>query len=107
MLYAEYRAEHFQWESLVMLRKLGMVIVVVFLGYINMSIQLMAALGLVTVLGESQHGSGEGCRSVYTLARLHAELLAKHHLRLTLLLFLTHTLQASSTSSRIPTASSA
>ena len=58
MLYAEYRSEHYQWETVIMLRKLGMVVVVVFMGYVSMSIQLLAALGLLTVLGESKHCSG-------------------------------------------------
>ena len=51
MLYAEYRPEHFRWETIIMLRKLAMVIVVVFLGHINMDIQLLAALGLVLITG--------------------------------------------------------
>eukprot|EP00198_Chlamydomonas_reinhardtii_P010737 XP_001700074.1 predicted protein [Chlamydomonas reinhardtii] len=46
-VFGEYRPQYFYWESIIMLRKLVMVVVIVYVGYIGVGVQVLVALGVL------------------------------------------------------------
>lgn len=46
-VYGEYRPRFFFWESVVMLRKLLMVVVIVYVGYVGEGVQVLVAMGVL------------------------------------------------------------